>query len=468
MVGYGYNGNANPGLCHTAPYDHDGVNRLTKVAVSGGPAYTQNFPYDIYGNLSCAPAGPGCVAFTYNVANNHIAGYTYDAAGNVTNDGTNTYQWDAEAHLIAVINGAGVAISTNTYNALGQRVRDETPTATTDEAYGGDGELLWRFTGSSTDPNQRAFVNFTGGILAEYYGGSPGGTIFDHPDELGSLGTSTSYNGSPCQEKLFYPFGELWTGAGSCGMHQEFAKLPDYDPETDEYNTLNRHYSPSGRWMSPDPGGVKVVKLDFPQTWNMYAYVENNPTTFTDPTGLYADPNPADTCSLMSANCPHGLTECAESPDKCGGGKWLGPAHCDGCWNPNVHPPKGGQYVAGNPWHEIGSAMVTMLAGGLANLLDPFLSRGGQRPKGERRITGKPEFKDKPGKLPKGVRPNPKKPGQYQVKDPVTGNWVDKSRGWSPYAQKVTIGAAIVTGAVIVGRAIAGCVVSGLCEAAAF
>ena len=69
-------------------------------------------------------------------------------------------------------------------------------------------------------------------------------------------------------------------------MHQEFAQLPDYDAETNQYNTLNRHYTPMGRWMSPDPGGVNVVKLDDPQTWNMYAYVRNNPTTLTDPTGL--------------------------------------------------------------------------------------------------------------------------------------------------------------------------------------
>src|SRR5208283_2251106 len=80
----------------------------------------------------------------------------------------------------------------------------------------------------------------------------------------------------------------FWTGANpdNLGMHQEFAKLPDYDPEIDEYNTANRYYSPMGRWMSPDPGGVKVVRLDDPQTWNMYAYARNNPTTVTDPSGL--------------------------------------------------------------------------------------------------------------------------------------------------------------------------------------
>jgi RHS repeat-associated protein len=66
-------------------------------------------------------------------------------------------------------------------------------------------------------------------------------------------------------------------------MHQTFAQLPDYDAEIDEYNTLNRHYSPMGRWMSPDPFGGS---LSDPQTLNKYAYVRNNPTSLTDATGL--------------------------------------------------------------------------------------------------------------------------------------------------------------------------------------
>ncbi len=287
-AGYYYLDNANSGLSHAATYHYDHVNRLSTAAATGNSSYSQSYTYTgdgsngQYGNMDCSasPAENACLAPTYSTASNHISGYTYDAAGNVTNDGTYTYTWDAEAHLTKVVNGGGTAISTNTYNALGQRVRDVTQTSTTDEAYGAGGELLWRNTG---DSNTRSFVPFKGEILAEYYSG---GTLFDHYDELGSVISSTSYNGGAGQDSLFYPFGELWTGAGSSGMHRTFAKIPDYDAETDQYNTLNRHYTPSGRWMSPDPGGLKVVKLDDPQTWNMYAYVRNNPTTLTDPTGL--------------------------------------------------------------------------------------------------------------------------------------------------------------------------------------
>ena len=113
--------------------------------------------------------------------------------------------------------------------------------------------------------------------------------IFDHPDEIGSATTATDCTGSLVNEKLYYPFGEFWTGYAipNLGMHQEFAQLPDYDLETDQYNTANRHYSPMGRWLSPDPGGLKAVHPDDPQTWNMYAYTLNNPLSMVDRNGQW-------------------------------------------------------------------------------------------------------------------------------------------------------------------------------------
>src|SRR5207253_871069 len=48
-----------------------------------------------------------------------------------------------------------------------------------------------------------------------------------------------------------------------------------------------RHFSSSfGRFMQPDPAGMMAVDIGSPQTLNRYAYVLNNPLSFTDPFGL--------------------------------------------------------------------------------------------------------------------------------------------------------------------------------------
>ena len=91
----------------------------------------------------------------------------------------------------------------------------------------------------------------------------------------------------------------------------------------------------------------------------------------------------------------------------------------------------------------------------------PMESRGrqGGQGKGERGDTSKP---DKPAK---GAKPAPGQPGRWLQWDGHKGNWVLKPPGWSPdTAKKVGIGAAIVTGAVITGHAVAGCFASGACE----
>jgi len=47
----------------------------------------------------------------------------------------------------------------------------------------------------------------------------------------------------------------------------------------------SRYYSGAqGRFTSPDSGNLGVHLSD-PQTWNMYAYVRNNPLKYVDPNG---------------------------------------------------------------------------------------------------------------------------------------------------------------------------------------
>jgi RHS repeat-associated protein len=54
---------------------------------------------------------------------------------------------------------------------------------------------------------------------------------------------------------------------------------PSIPSATREYN------DGLARWLTPDPLGKKAASLSNPQSWNMYAYVLNNPTTNNDPNG---------------------------------------------------------------------------------------------------------------------------------------------------------------------------------------
>ncbi len=79
--------------------------------------------YDIWGNRTDQNVTSGtCGTSTRRVgANNRLLGspYQYDAAGNLTADGSHTYTYDAENRLTKVDNGS---TATYAYDAEGQRV----------------------------------------------------------------------------------------------------------------------------------------------------------------------------------------------------------------------------------------------------------------------------------------------------------------------------------------------------------
>ena len=67
------------------------------------------YPF-LLGNMSCLLNGDGttvgpCTQPTFKLATNQIIGYSYDAAGNVTNDTVHTYTWDAEGRIATVEGG---------------------------------------------------------------------------------------------------------------------------------------------------------------------------------------------------------------------------------------------------------------------------------------------------------------------------------------------------------------------------
>jgi YD repeat-containing protein len=78
--------------------------------------YSQTYNIDRYGNVVCTTGSNYCNnSLTFSATTNRIttSGYTYDAAGNLTADGTgygtHTFQWDAEGRMVSVDGVAGQA-----------------------------------------------------------------------------------------------------------------------------------------------------------------------------------------------------------------------------------------------------------------------------------------------------------------------------------------------------------------------
>ncbi len=91
IMGSWYLDNYTPGFSQTVTNTYDNVNRLTNATATNNNNYNLSFSYDQYGNMTCvingSTNGP-CPTYTFNSAYNQISGYTYDAAGNLTNDTT--------------------------------------------------------------------------------------------------------------------------------------------------------------------------------------------------------------------------------------------------------------------------------------------------------------------------------------------------------------------------------------------
>jgi len=96
---------------------YDGLLRLIGAAASPGNAYA--YTDDLSGNRTAVQVNGGTVASTtYNAADQVTsAGYTYDTAGNLTNDGTASSTYDALNRM--TVRG----VTTYTYNGDGVLVR---------------------------------------------------------------------------------------------------------------------------------------------------------------------------------------------------------------------------------------------------------------------------------------------------------------------------------------------------------
>ncbi len=217
--------------------------------------------------------------------NNQVTTYTYDAAGNLHNDGSTTYNYDGENRL-AQVNGTSYI-----YDGDGNRVMKTNGTA---------GTLYWRaMAGESISETnlsgvpQAEYIFFGGQRIARRDVPSPSTVHYYFSDRLGSTAVveSVTANGATCDQDIdYYPYGGVINDyCGTANQHYRF-NGKEFDTESGLHNFGARYQdAPIGRFMTPDwaakPTTVPYASFGNPQSLNLYSFVNNNPTTTRDPDG---------------------------------------------------------------------------------------------------------------------------------------------------------------------------------------
>ena len=162
---------------------------------------------------------------------------------------------------------------------------------------GPSGEQMTEMTNSS-GAWRWAHTNVYAPGLSATYDADPterteGQLYFALSDWLGTRRQQTDYAGNPCLNFTSLPYGDGLTPITiSCLSPSEDATEHHFtgkerDAESgNDYFGARYYASTMGRFLSPDPL-LNSGHPDDPQSWNRYAYVDNNPLKYTDPKGLY-------------------------------------------------------------------------------------------------------------------------------------------------------------------------------------
>lgn len=209
--------------------------------------------------------------------------YGYDLDGNLTSkaEGTETtnYTYDAENRLVGVANPSVGTVQYG-YDALGNRalaihngvaltfLSDPTDLVSVVSEYDGTGALLARYIHG---PALVARENASG--ARQFFGYDALGHTALITDPTGTLSNHYTYDPFGRPLSIVEAFENRYQWVGREGVRADESGL--------SYMRARSYDSETGRFVSEDPIGVSGG-------WNLYTYVGNAPTTFTDPSGTLA------------------------------------------------------------------------------------------------------------------------------------------------------------------------------------
>ena len=245
----------------TYTYDTNG-----RVTAKGGSLAATGMPAAVSGN-------------TFN-ADNAMSGFngtalSYDANGNLTGDGTNTYAWDARNHLSGI---SGPTNASFVYDAFGRRSSKTINAGVTQFLY--DGWNPVQELNGANPPSPTANL-LTGPKIDEYFTrADSNGAMNFLSDSPGSTIALANSAGAIATQYTYEPFGNVTpSGATSTNPYQFTGREND---ATGLYYYRARYYSPTFQWFaSHDPIGFAGGDA------NLYGYVIDDPVDYLDPFGLW-------------------------------------------------------------------------------------------------------------------------------------------------------------------------------------
>lgn len=258
---------------------YDAGDRLVASMSTVGTEFT--YAYDPADNILAVHTPGADASASYNALNEvtTFAGdqFAYDLDGNLIDDGSRLYTWDAAGRLIGVTSKSVPSnVTTFKYDGLGRRVAIVSNGVETRYLWCGDAICQAR---TSSDIPIRYYYR-----EGEYRPGS-GDKYFYLPDQLGSVRDIANVGGSLVASYDYDPYGRTTESAGTPSADMRFAGM-FYEQNTGLYLTRYRAYDPRiGRWISRDPV-YGTIGTDFKGSGDLYTYVSDDPVNFVDPSGL--------------------------------------------------------------------------------------------------------------------------------------------------------------------------------------
>ena len=285
--------------------NYDALGRLTAFRDGQSGAAIEQYSYDATGNRLSFSNSAGVQPYVYPTDSHRLTSVdgvarTYDSMGNtLTIGGEWQYAYDLAGRLGSAAR-AGIPKTSYRYNAIGQRVLQQSGADKTLHLYGEGGEWLGAYSASGVSTQQVIWLGSTPvGVI------QAGKVLYIESDHIGS----PRFVVGPQSDAALWGWSLLGEsfGAGNPsedldhdGIDQPFdLRFPGQRAERSSglnYNYFRDYQTETGRYLQSDPiglyGGLST-----------YAYVGSSPVSFADPFGLVRSKQCVAAAEVLGAVC---------------------------------------------------------------------------------------------------------------------------------------------------------------------